>query len=42
MKEEQQTRVMTEFEVEEKRTMVEGDRGVFWFISIVLVALNRP
>jgi hypothetical protein len=44
-KEEQQIRVKTKFGVERGRTRVEGDRirvGEFWFISIGLVALNRP
>jgi hypothetical protein len=44
-KEEQQIRVRTEFVVERGRTRVERDRtrvGEFWFVSIELVALNRP
>jgi hypothetical protein len=43
--EEQQIRVMTDFEVERGRTMVEGEKlriENFCFILIGLVPLNRP
>jgi hypothetical protein len=45
MKEEHQIRVRTEFGVERERIRVEVDRKrvrEFWFVSIVLVVLNRP
>jgi hypothetical protein len=45
MKEEHQIRVRTEFGVERERIRVEIDiKRVreFWFVSIVLVVLNRP
>jgi hypothetical protein len=45
MKEEHQIRVRTEFGVERERIRVEVDRRrvrEFWFVSIVLVVLNRP
>jgi hypothetical protein len=45
MKEEHQIRVRTEFGVERERIRVEVDiKRVreFWFVSIVLVVLNRP